>query len=106
MTSCTSVTTIGMIVKGLATQVASAIMPTFITCASIWPKPASGLPRPASAGPGCRRAHHRVDDVAGPQGELLHRAVDAGVDDRLVELDLGLRASALRRSPSAPAGAR
>ena len=27
-------------VKGLAMQVASAIMPTFITCASICPKPA------------------------------------------------------------------
>ena len=35
MTSWTSVTTMGMILNGLPMQVASAIMPTFITCASI-----------------------------------------------------------------------
>ncbi|MCY1373427.1 hypothetical protein D9M69_607020 [compost metagenome] len=50
MTSCISVTTIGMMVKGLPTQVASAIMPTFSTCASIWPKPAISATLPASLG--------------------------------------------------------
>jgi hypothetical protein len=40
MTSWISVTTIGMMVSGLARQVTSPIMPTFITPASICPKPA------------------------------------------------------------------
>ena len=33
-----------------ATQVASAIMPGFMICASIWPKPAINPHRPASEG--------------------------------------------------------
>ena len=70
--SCTSVTTIGMIVKGLETQVTSAIMPTFMICASIWPKPAC---RPAAPGLGrdqnAGRAHQRVDDVADPQARTV-----------------------------------
>ena len=40
ITSCTWVTTTGMMVKGMATQVTSPTMPTFITWDSIWPNPA------------------------------------------------------------------
>ena len=50
MTSWTSVTTMGMMVNGMPMHVASAIMPAFITCASIWPKPAISLARPAPSG--------------------------------------------------------
>ena len=68
MKSCTSVTTIGMIVMGFDTQVTSAAIPTFMTCASICPKPAcrlllSGAFRDQDPG----RAHERIDDVAHPQ---------------------------------------
>ena len=81
MKSCTPVTTIGMIVKGFDTQVTSAIMPTFMTCASICPKPACSLPRPDSGrDENAGRAHERVDDVADLQDELFHPAVDAGID--------------------------
>ncbi len=50
MMSCTSLTTIGMMVIGLEMQVASPTMPGWITCASIWPKPATIALRPASEG--------------------------------------------------------
>ena len=50
MKSCTSVTTIGMIVMGFDTQVASAAIPTFMTCPSICPKPACRLRCPAPSG--------------------------------------------------------
>ena len=46
----TSVTTTGMTVNGIATQVTSPIIPFFITWASIWPNPAWMATRPASAG--------------------------------------------------------
>ena len=44
------VTTIGLTVQGLETQVASATIPIFITCASICPKPATMVVRPAPSG--------------------------------------------------------
>ena len=37
------------------------------------------------------RTHHRVDDVADAQRELLHASADAGADDGLAQIDLGLR---------------
>ena len=54
-------------------------------------------------------ADDRVDDVAGAQRELLDHAVHASLDQRLVELDLGLRerglgARLLRRQRRGDAG--
>ena len=91
MKSCTPVTTIGMTVQGFEMQVASATMPTFITCASICPKPAmqacpAGALRDQDAG----RTHERVDDVADPQRELLHSPIHASADDGLRQIHLGL----------------
>src|SRR5215469_13689378 len=37
------------------------------------------------------RTHQRIDDVAGPQEELLDPPIDTGTNDGLVELVLGLR---------------
>ena len=51
ITSCTSVTTTGITVKGIAGQVTSPTIPTLITCASIWPKPAT---RPVTRRSGTR----------------------------------------------------
>ena len=39
-----------------------------------------------------RRTHHRIDDIAFAQRELLDHAVDQGMNDGLVEIDLGLGA--------------
>ena len=67
MTSCTFVTTIGMIVQGLDTHVTSAVIPTFMICASIWSKPAC---RPSARAIGDQDAggtHERIDDVAHPK---------------------------------------
>ena len=97
MTSWTSVTTKGMMVKGLPTQVASAIMPTFMTCASICPKPATRWPAPSLGGnQDAGRPQHRIDDIALPERELLHRAGDTREDKGLVEIDLRLRQRGFR----------
>src|SRR5688500_19902594 len=50
MKSCTATTTIGITVQGFDMQVASASMPIFMTCASICPKPAIKVRRPAPSG--------------------------------------------------------
>ena len=94
ITSCTSVITTGMTVKGTALQATSPIMPTLITWLSIWPKPAIEAGDVAVGDEDAGGAQHRVDDVAGAQRELLHDAVGAGDDQRLVESAPRLRASA------------
>ena len=79
-----------MTVNGFETQVTSAIIPTFMICASIWPKPAGRNGRRLRdqyAG----RTHHRIDEVADAQRELLDAPIHAGADHGLVELDLCLR---------------
>ena len=55
--------------------------------------PKAGLQAPLSGAfrdqdPG--RAHERIDDVADPQGELLHPPADAGPDDGLRQIRFGL----------------
>ena len=80
-----------MTVNGLDTHVTSAIIPTFMICASICPKPAcrrspTGFIRDQDPG----RTHDRSDDIAHPQRELLHAPAHAGTDNRLVQLHLGL----------------
>ena len=80
-----------MIVKGFPIHVASAIMPFFITCASIWPKPA--ISAHASSLFGDKDAggpYHRVYDVAGPQCELLDGSGDTGPNHGFVQFDLCL----------------
>ena len=56
--------------------------------------------------PACRvrdqnsgRPHQGIDDIARPQQELFDAAVDAGADDRLVEIDLGLCEFGFRTRP-------
>ena len=91
MKSCTPVTTIGMTVQGFETQVTSATMPTFMTCASICPKPAAMALRPAPSG--IRTPAGRMNGLTmSPtrKRELLHPPVHAGADDGLVEIHLGL----------------
>ena len=61
-------------------QVASATMPTFITCASIWPKPAIRCAPGAVRNQDAGRPHHRIDDVADAQRELLDPPVDPGAN--------------------------
>ena len=72
-------------------QVASAIMPVFITWASICPNPACNLFRPASSGiriPAGRMIW--ATRSPGADQELLDASVDAGAHEGLVELDLRL----------------
>ena len=64
-----------MIVQGFEMQVASATIPTFMTWASIWPKPACKRALPGAFGDqDAGGPHHRIDDVADAQQELLHAA--------------------------------
>jgi hypothetical protein len=34
------------------------------------------------------RTHQRIDDIADPKEELLHSAIDAGPNNRLIQIDL------------------
>ena len=54
-----------MTVKGIAEQATSPTMPTLITCASIWPKPATSAGGVAVGDEDAGGPQHRVDDVAG-----------------------------------------
>ena len=69
----------------------SAVIPTFMICASIWPKPACRLRRPAPLrDQDSGRTHERIDDIAHPQRELLHSPAHAGTNNRLVQIHFGL----------------
>ena len=95
MKSCTSVTTIGMMVKGFDTQVTSATIPIFHDLRLDLPKAGlqAFLTRTLrNQDPG--RTHQRIDDVAHPQNELLHAPADAGAYGRLLQVHLGLASAA------------
>ena len=67
-------------------------MPFFITCASIWPKPATSAYTPGflrDEDPG--GPYHRVYNVARPQCELLDRSGDTRPNQGFIQLHLCLR---------------
>ncbi len=83
--------TSGMIESGFEWQVASATIPTFMTWASIWPKPAWSCRWAVLAGnENACGTHDGTDEITALQHELLDMAVDPGVNDRFVEIDLCL----------------
>ena len=77
-------------VQGLDAQVTSAIIPIFMICASICPKPACRALTSARGDQDPSWSHHRIDHISGPQRKLLHAPVYAGTDDRLPQFHFGL----------------